>query len=78
MSESWVFTFGVGHALAGHYVELRGSHDEAREEMFRLFGPNWAFQYDNIKGAELIERYGYKPLRVNSTACVVRDDEVDV
>lgn len=41
----WVFTFGVGQPNAGHYVRIKGTYEEAREEMFRRYGWEWAFQY---------------------------------
>ena len=46
MRDEWVFTFGVGHKHGGHYVRIKGDYDAAREEMFRRFGGEWAFQYD--------------------------------
>jgi hypothetical protein len=70
MLESHIFTFGVGHALSKYYVELKGNQSDTRDEMFRLFGSNWSFQYDNVRGQELVEKYRYRPLLVNSPMCM--------
>jgi len=66
MGDNYIFTFGVGHELAKYYVELCGDISSTREEMFRLFGPHWAFQYDKKKGDELVKEYNYIPLKVDS------------
>ena len=50
MSETWIFSFGVGQALAGYYVELRGSQEETRKIVHELFGNQWSFQYPRDKG----------------------------
>lgn len=76
MSETFFFTFGVGHALARYYVELRGSRGDTREEMFRLFGNKWSFQYDNVRGRELLKKYDYLQLHCNSPMCTAGDNEV--
>lgn len=43
--EKWIFTFGYGQRHAGHYVVIEGTYDSARAEMFKRYGPEWAFQY---------------------------------
>ena len=64
--EKWIFTFGVGQALAGYYVELEGSKGETREIMASLFGMNWAFQYPGDH--KVVEEWGYVQLVVNHPA----------
>lgn len=45
--KKYYFTFGYGQQYAKHYVIIEAkSWDEARDEMVRRFGLNWAFQYD--------------------------------
>lgn len=40
------FTFGMGHELAGHVQPIKADSAEiARNEMFRIHGKKWAFQY---------------------------------
>lgn len=46
MEKNYIFTFGVGHKYGGHYVKIRGTYENAREEMFERFGKSWAFQYE--------------------------------
>lgn len=65
----WVFTFGYGHVhretgdkLANYFVEIGGSHDEAREVMVRHFGTRWCGQYAN-RGEAQTERHELLPLR---------------
>lgn len=54
MTERWYFSFGYGHThpvtgapLDNRGVVIDGTHGEARAEMFRRFGPKWAFQYEH-------------------------------
>lgn len=49
--QNWVFTFLYGSALKMYYAELYGTFDETRDEMFRLFGDKWAFQYPSKEEA---------------------------
>jgi hypothetical protein len=42
--QSWVFTFPYPSDLENCYVELVGTHDETKDEMYRLFGARWRFQ----------------------------------
>lgn len=63
----WVFTFGFGQcvdgvALAGKYVRIRGTADDARAEMLRRFGRTWAFQYESEEAAG-VERFGLQEYR---------------
>lgn len=51
----WIFTFGFGHVhpytgekLGNSFVRIKAeTANAARDEMFRLFGSKWAFQYDS-------------------------------
>lgn len=43
--EEWIFTFGVGHELRGHFIRIKGTYEEARAKMCEIFGMRWAFQY---------------------------------
>lgn len=63
-NEKWLFTFGHGHEHPNKYVRLRGDLEGAREQMFRLFGSAWAFQYPAHKQHELEVRglTEYKPV----------------
>lgn len=42
---NWVFTFGSNHKYPGRYIKLYGTYDSTRDEMFEMFGSDWAFQY---------------------------------
>lgn len=68
--QKYIFTFGVGQEHAQHYVELHGTCDETRNEMFRMFGPRWSMQYEYEKGRAIIDVWHYKRLEVDSVlAC---------
>ena len=44
--DAYYFTFGMGQAHAGQYVEIEaGNADDARNAMIERFGTAWAFQY---------------------------------
>ena len=44
--EKFYFTFGFGQEHYGKYFVIESDdYEEAREEMFKLFGNKWAFQY---------------------------------
>lgn len=44
--KEYVFTFGIGMPLAGHYIRIQAeSYGAARQRMFELYGTEWAFQY---------------------------------
>jgi hypothetical protein len=53
----WIFTFGFGHTdengapLRNKYVRIIGTHDDARAEMVRRWGRQWAFQYPTLEAA---------------------------
>lgn len=51
--ENWYFTFGIGQEHAHHYVKISGTFGEARAEMFRRYGPHWAFQYSEEEWNEM-------------------------
>lgn len=59
------FTFGHGHvdgegnSLANNYVEIHAdTHDNARDKMFKEYGPKFAFEYrDEKKFNEQIKRF---------------------
>lgn len=63
--KKWYFTFGIGMhladteaSLAHSYVEVEAeSYGEAREIMVSWYGTMWAFQYDEERGKEVIEKY---------------------
>lgn len=42
---NWIFTFGANHQFPGKYVKIFGTYESARDEMFKMFGDRWAFQY---------------------------------
>lgn len=42
----WTFTFGYGQEHEGMYVQIYGTFDSTRKEMFKRYGSKWAFQYD--------------------------------
>jgi hypothetical protein len=58
-TRKWTFTFGsdhthpdTGQSLGHCYVQIEAaSREAAREEMARLFGAKWAFQYDSPEKA---------------------------
>jgi hypothetical protein len=68
--DEWIFTFGVGQALAGRYVVLKGTQEDTRAEMHRMFGAEWSFQYDYARGMDLVDEYSYQKLPVNSPLSV--------
>lgn len=45
VEQDWLFSFGYGHAHPQKYVRIHGTHNSARDEMFRRHGAKWAFQY---------------------------------
>jgi hypothetical protein len=54
----WLFSFGYGHRHANQYVRIRAwRNEEARQQMVRRFGREWAFQYEANEEAEL-QRHG--------------------
>ena len=59
-TENWYFTFGSGHAHPNGYVKIYGTFNSAREQMHRMYGPKWAFQYTEKKFTPQIKRWGLK------------------
>ena len=41
----WIFTFGEDQPHEGKFVRIHGTFGQARREMIRMFGDEWAFQY---------------------------------
>jgi hypothetical protein len=64
--QRFYFTFGAAHQFANRFVVIEGTWDSAREEMFRCFGREWGFQYDEAgwvrDGVTQEERYGLEEL----------------
>lgn len=59
----WYFTFGVGHpSLSRVCMKIFGTNEGARELMFKNFGNNWAFQYEDD---EVAKRWGYEIRELN-------------
>lgn len=66
-TKTWYFTFGFGQVHEGCYTIIRGTEGEAREEMFRRYGNNWANQYSasewfNAKGESQATEYNLKEI----------------
>lgn len=66
--ETWIFTFGFGHAhpetgesLANCFVEIEGDIDSTREVMEAHFGNKWAFQYPTRQQAG-VEKFKLKEI----------------
>jgi hypothetical protein len=57
--KDWFFTFGTGHLYPNGYVVFHGTYASAREQMFEIFGPRWAFQYNSAEAAG-VERFNLK------------------
>jgi hypothetical protein len=54
--QNWIFTFGVGQTHAHQFVKIYGTHSEAREKMFEIFGDKWAFQYSEKEWEDWCKR----------------------
>ena len=55
--ETWyIFTFGSGKKNEGHYVRFYGTYGEAREQMVRECGNEWAFQYSEEEWNDWLAR----------------------
>lgn len=52
----WYFTFGCGQKHARHYVRIFGTYAEAREQMIKQYGLEWAFQYSEDEWLEWASR----------------------
>lgn len=59
--QRWIFTFAQKSEHKNRFAELWGTHDETREEMWRLFGKKWAFQCPSRPHAG-VERYALEKL----------------
>lgn len=59
-TENWYFTFGSGHAHPDGYVKIHGTFNSAREQMHKMYGPKWAFQYNEKEFMPQIKRWGLK------------------
>lgn len=58
--KEFIFTFGFDHRLKGCFVAIRAENSNvAREEMFRMYGPKWALQYDSREAAG-VKRWGLR------------------
>lgn len=64
LTQDWYFTFGSDHKYHNRYVKINGTFVGAREEMFRRYKNKWAFQYDSIKAATIIEKYKLSAITV--------------
>ena len=59
-TENWYFTFGSGHAHPNGYVKIHGTFNSARDQMHKMYGPKWAFQYNEKEFMPQIKRWGLK------------------
>lgn len=57
-TENWYFTFGSGHAHPNSYVKIHGTFGSARDQMHKMYGPKWAFQYTEKEFMPQIKRWG--------------------
>lgn len=59
--QEWVFTFGTGHYPYGNcYTKIKAADfNAAREEMHRISGKIWGFQYDSEEEAG-VKAWGLK------------------
>lgn len=63
-SETYYFTFMQRQeGLKDKYVKIQGTRTETRQEMFRRYGEEWAFQYDEDDFLSHIELYNLTELR---------------
>lgn len=57
------FTFGYGTPYRNKYVKMEADTKAlCRERMVELYGLKWAFQYDEDKFQEQIDRFGLEEL----------------
>lgn len=54
--DTWIFTFGFGQKYAGYFVRISGTYEEARKEMIRRYGKEWAFQYSEAEWNDWLQR----------------------
>ncbi len=63
--EKYYFTFGWGHPFRKHVQIIKAnSFKDANTVMCRIYGRNWADQYEREEGKELIEDFSYKLLPI--------------
>lgn len=74
-SREWIFTFGSDHKHPGGYVKIYGEYAGAREEMFRLYGNKWAFQYESMEAAG-VERFKLYEVLYDGPDRVITDKDV--
>lgn len=56
---------GEGFALHNRYVRIEGEHDDARAQMFAVFGQVWSMEYEEGPDTdEMIERFGLVELDI--------------
>jgi hypothetical protein len=60
--QDWYFTFGLGHYHAREVFIIRGTFEDARDEMNRLFGKHWCWQYSEEEGKEQVKKWSYSIL----------------
>ena len=61
MKQDWYFTFGFKSPYRDNYIIIHGEEEEARQEMFRRFDKNWAFQYKSACAAG-VDKWGLQRL----------------
>lgn len=63
----WYFTFMFKDEGKRDYIVKinEKQYNVARKIMFDLFGVEWAFQYDEKEGEQIIKDYGYKIIDVS-------------
>lgn len=65
----YYFTFGFGTPYKDCYLEIEAeNYDAAREEMVRLHGTKWAFQYTEEEFKGQVEKYNLVPLHPSMPA----------
>lgn len=69
--ETYYFTFGGNHrdkhgnSLQYGYIKIKGTADEARNNMCNARGMSWAFMYSEEKFLPQIEEYGLHEVNIN-------------
>lgn len=70
MKEKYYFTFmQKQHELKNKYVVIEGTYISTRKAMCRVYGDQWAFQYDekgwkNADGVTQAEQYGLTEVKL--------------
>lgn len=58
------FTFGSGSENAGHYYVITAeTRQQALDEMYRLFGQNWAFWYTEKEWQQALDEGHFRNLK---------------